>query len=147
MLKALADRAGQTGARGSQRVAAAGFVNVKIAEGGDAADGVERGRAGQGAGAGIVVDGEGDARMVRGDQVAEHVEHLHNHGRADRSPRHGITRLTAGRDDQVMRRRRRDVEGARTGAGERAGAGSQRVAGTDLAEGEICRSWRRRRWR
>ena len=56
--------------------------------------------AAQGAAGRVGADGHGDVGGVAGDQVAELVEHLHRHRRADRHARHGVGRLHA--EDQVL---------------------------------------------
>src|SRR5262249_39104071 len=75
--------AGQSAVARRQRVARADLIDGQAAEGRDAADGDDGGRAAQRAAARVGADGHTDTRGVGGDEVVELVEDPHGYGRTD----------------------------------------------------------------
>src|SRR5205823_1537885 len=118
---------------GQQGVSLGDVVDREVSEGGDAVrrlhvDDATQGRRSARVGAeGHVNDGR-----VGGNDVVQVVENQDRHAWADGDAGHRSRRLLD--EGQVIRRRRRDVEGAGSRAAERAVAGGEGVAGADLVD-------------
>src|SRR5262249_14446457 len=78
----------------------------------------------------------GDVGGVRGDEVAELVEHLGRYSRCDRGARDSGGGLHA--KGQVVRRGRRDVEGVRRGGAVGAVEGGEPVPAAHFVDGQVA---------